>query len=155
MAIVWLIMKVSVSFFSRRPEEFTLVRLVSLGCYLITVNITGATFLFHFVFFAASSLNRLGNFIENFELALASHRLDDNSIKALDVFVLSYSTFETLIERINSIFCLQVIEQFITPMEPSHPPRRCSFYLASRSDNFHAFCYALVQCFAHLLARVR
>jgi hypothetical protein len=117
MTASWLLLKALLSCVTRKPEELTLVRLISLTCYIVCTDITAATFLLHFVFLTASSLNRISNFIENFELTLASRPLDGNSIRALDVFVLAYSTFETLIERINSIFCLQVIERFITPMK--------------------------------------
>lgn len=85
---------------------------MSLLSNAISTDVITVIFIFQYTFFIASLINRFSNFVENFERSIVS-KVDGNLIKALDDFTCCYTTFETLIERINSIFRLQVIDQFM------------------------------------------
>jgi hypothetical protein len=91
-------MKVSLSFWLRSSEEINAVGMVSFSSGIICTDITAIVFSFHFIFLIASTSDRLGNLIENFELTIASQTAEIDSINALDALMLAYSTFEMLIQ---------------------------------------------------------
>lgn len=136
--VAWFTLKIIIGWLTRYHEKHEYVLILSLLSYIICTNVTSIVFLFHYTFFVAVLFNRFCNFVENFERNVDS-KDDDDLIKSLDDFVFYYSTFESLIKRINSIFCLQVIDQVIVSM---------TFYFRGFSfnpDNFHTFCDSVVE----------
>lgn len=113
--LAWFTTKPSLSWYLRSPHERDLMNLICLACYIICTDITAIILIAHYTFLVGSSMNRFCNFAENFQRNIVS-QIDDNVIIALDEFVCCYEIFECLVERINSVFCLQVIDPFIAKM---------------------------------------
>jgi len=109
-AFVWLGMKAAWSVWSLPTQEKNNnVSLLLIVSYILCTDCT-TILLLHFICIISCVKNRFSNFVINF---LRHQSDDENLIKALDGFVCCYSTFESLIERINLIFSLQVIDQLL------------------------------------------
>lgn len=115
MILAWISVKSTLSCTTRYHEKLDYEHVLSLLSNIITSGVTAIIVSFHYTFFIAVLLNRFCILVENFEWVIDSTN-DDDLIKALDGFIYYYSTFESLIERINMIFCLQVIDQWIFSM---------------------------------------
>lgn len=110
--LIWFIMKAVFGYRTRHDEIIDYVHVLSLLSSFFCTNVITIIVSCHFTFFIAVLSDRFCNFVKNFEQNI-NLKDDDDLIEALDGFIFSYSTFESLIEKINAIFCLQVIDQLM------------------------------------------